>query len=734
MGEARSSSGSQVNRLAANVSTKLKQLASNPPELSVYLKTHSNCVEAMLKPRGLSYEILNGSGLKRVYGTRFEDLNLRDNPLQDAAFKNASKAAQNQKRVQILQPFSNPSGSRDNLKNDSSVVEKTVEVFNETPYQQFFVPVVLDGKSAGVLHVWFDPANQATTQGRQRMLIGLCEELSAYLRNRRSVDLSNEVTRLNTYSHLLEDLAGDIDLESVSWSLVNFARETVECERVSIFSVKDYPSENLGMPEFELLACSGLKRPHPRSEQAEILKGAVRELGKVTLQTEETPKLPAKVSVDENSSELPKLPAADAAETDGPKDDEEKAAREESETKEPEEQKAPAMPRGSRPQFRLIFTYRDPSKKKDRPDALNTYFDLIPMNWATTLPLFDRNGMLCGILLFEGQESADKAQKTFLPMRDLAYSGGRAIGTALYWNNRRSLRLAKGVEGFKQRVNKTPPRRIFLKVGIPVLAVIGLLLMPINFKVRGNATLRPQVAQTLPAAVPERLAEVHVREGQRVEEGQLLAELDTSEQELMLQQLNQDRMQFLAESDMARDAGNEVQMRIASLRAEGAATEVERLRREIELAKIAAPFDGVVTGPLNIRQRKGQVFRLGEPVIELARLENWEVRIDVREQDIVFLNRELSDHQSVRVRVKFNADPTTEHGLEVSDQGELSYGLETQQGVYAFAVVLPMELPEGSAEKFRVGYSGNAIFELGRRPLGYVFFRDFIHFIKLRWF
>jgi len=369
MGEAPSSSSSQINRLAANVSTKLKQLASDPPELSAYLKTHASCVEAMLKPRGLSYEILNGNGLKRVYGNRLEELNLRENPLQDAAFKNASKTAHAQKRVQLLQPLSNQSGSRVNLKKESSVAEKTVELFNETPYQQFFVPVVADGKSTGVLHVWFDPANQATVQGWQRMLIGLCDELAAYLRNRRSLDLSQEVTRLNTYSHLLEDLAGDIELESVSWSLVNFARETVECERVSIFSVKDYPNGNGVMPDFDLLACSGLKRPHPRSEQAEILKGAVRELAKVTLQLEEPPKPSSEALAKNAAAELPKLPAAE-------KEGEEKRGSEEAETekgKERESPKAPAMPTGNRPQFRLIFTYRDPTKKKDRPDEFDSY-------------------------------------------------------------------------------------------------------------------------------------------------------------------------------------------------------------------------------------------------------------------------------------------------------------------------------------------------------------------------
>ncbi len=725
METASATTATQVNRIAASISAQLKQLANNPPELSAYLKAHAKLVNSVLKPRGLSYEMRNGKAMQRIFSNRLEELNLRANASQDSAFRNAALISAETNKVQILQPLSGPSHGRQTLTNDSAVSDQHIQPFNETPFQQFFVPIPMDGKAAGVLHVWFDPSNAETVNLRQSLLISLSEGITAYLKARRSLDLSKEVTRLNTYSHLLEDLAGDLELDSVAWSLVNFSRETVECERVSIFSVKDYPANGTKVPEFEILACSGLKRPHPRSEHAEVLKAVVRDLAKMTLEADQKataslpePK-PAKNGASDNASKL--TPVS-------------KEEPKEQETGVETENKPPPMPTGKRPQFKLIFTYRDPEKAKARPEAINHYFDHIPMNWATTLPLFDREGSLCGILLFEGQDSAEKAQKSFVPMTDLAYSGGRAVGTALYWHGRKSLRLAQGLQRFKQRIHKTPRRKAFLKVGLPILAVVGLMFLPMEFKVRGSVVLRPTVSESIPAAISERLENIHVREGQQVSEGELLAELDTRDLQLEMQQALQERETHTAEADTARSQRDDARLRLALLKAEQADTNYQLLQREIELSKIRAPFDGVVTGPLNISQRKGQVLRLGEPIIEMARLEDWEVKIDVREQDLIHLSNTLEQDFSVPVRLKFNADPTTEYELSVTDPTQLAYGLEIGKGSYSFAVVLPMQASMEQLSQFRVGYSGNAVFEMGRRPLAYVFFRDFVHFIKLRWF
>ena len=69
----------------------------------------------------------------------------------------------------------------------------------------------------------------------------------------------------------------------------------------------------------------------------------------------------------------------------------------------------------------------------------------------------------------------------------------------------------------------------------------------------------------------------------------------------------------------------------------------------------------------------------------------------------------------------------------LSDAHQLSYGLETHQGKYAFVAVLPID-ESIDAENLKMGYTGNAEFMLGRKPLAYIMFRDVVHFFKVRWF
>ena len=476
---------------------------------------------------------------------------------------------------------------------------------------------------------------------------------------------------------------------------------------------------------YEILACSGLKRPHTKSEQAEILKELVKALADYSLDSEDNAKSQNPAVADPPDKGDAQL--TETVQEDIKPDEIEKPAREST------EQPAPALAPGERPQYRLVFTYRESGKEEDRPDAVNLYFDAIPMNWATTIPLFDRESNICGILLFEGQKDPDKVKSTFLQMRDLAYSGGRALGTSLYWHNRRSLRIAHSVARINTHYTKTRRRRLLTKIMLPVTILSLFMCLPVSFKIRGGATLRPTSYQTLPAMVASRVIDVLVKEGDSVSRGDLLAVLDSRDLRLQLQQAEQEYQRNMAESDLALNMGNETRMQVAQLNAWQSAALADKLRYELSMTEIRAPFDGIVVGPLNLSMRVGQVLKIGEPVLEMAEPGKWEAKIEVREQDLIYLDRLLSEKKTIPVEIKFNADPTRIHYLEVNDPSQLAYGLETRSGNYAFALVVPFDDISG-AEELKMGYSGRATFNTGKRALAFVLFRDFIHFLKLRLF
>lgn len=723
----------QAQQVIAGISAQLSQLAKNPPDLAAYLRAHANLLNEALHPQGLSYKILSGSTFKRLFSVNLKQLNLKDNPPQDESFRKAVEKVAVGKNPIVFAAHAHSQKTHQSLNNETAVTSDHLALFNDTPFEQFFIPIPVDSKVAGVLQVWFKPVNQETTKSRLMLLKHFCEEIVLYFRSRQATDLTQEITRLNTYSHLLEDLAGDIDLDSVAWNIVNYARETVACERVSIFNVKDILNQNGHGLDFEILACSGLKRPHVRSEQAEILKELVRELAKFTLNNTREGSLNQKTlppsitpQVEADKSFKPLIERNESSET--IINDQKSALTKDAVV---EEKPTHSLPTGDRPRFNLTFTYRDKEKTATRPEAINQYFELLPMNWATSLPLFDRAGQVCGILLFEGQKDADKAKGTFLNMRDLAYSGGRSLGTSLYWNKQRSYKLIQSIAQLKSRYINTNKRSLMLKVWLPIVIALLILCMPVRFKIGGEAMLRPTNFQSLSSMVSARLDKVLVREGQSVHKGDLLAVIETRDLALQLHQAQQEYQRYLAESDLARNIGDETLMQIAQLSASKQAALADKYKFQISQAEVRAPFDGVIIGPLNLQMRVGDVLNKGDTIVEMAQPDSWEVKIDIREQDLVFLEKSLLNEKAIRSELKFNADPTKTHTLILSDLAQLSYGLETRFGNYAFAAILPINESMDTGQ-LKIGYTGNAEFLMGRRPLAYIMFRDVVHFFRVR--
>lgn len=727
-----SPASNQLQHFINGISARLAQLAKDPPDLVVYLRAHAECIDAGLKPVGFSYEMQNGPVFQAVFRRNVESLGYRESPEQENAFQRALRLAAAQRKPLLIPANTHHATGVQGLSVEDSPAPDELPLFNRTPYEQMFIPILLGESAVGVLHVWFQPAAGAASQTRMTLLKQICGEIELYLKARRARDVSQEVTRLSTYSRLLEELAGDTDLESVSWNLVNYAREAVACERVCLFIANNYDRALSSEPltgeleyEFELHACSGLKKPHPRSEQAMTLQRVAQKLTQMSLV--KTGVLPAATDAAEPA------PAAEASEPAGngvpaPRAAEKPAGK-------PEAPAASAGPGGTdRPRMQITLMVRDPAKTATRPPEVNEYFDLMPMNWATVIPLFDRDQRVCGILLFEGAKVEEKLGNSLKPMLELAVSAGRALGTALYWNQHRSLRLARSFVNLRQSYVSTPARRKWLRIGLPVAIALAVLLFPITYRIKGNASVLAVKQTTLPALVNARLLEVNVREGQAVRQGDVLARFDTRDLELQLRQLDQEYERSLLESDTALTQGNEPQMQMARLNAAKAAAMTQKIRRDIDHATLRAPFDGLVLGAQTLSTRIGEVLRLGDPLLEVVDPNAWQVKASLREQDLIQLDERLRAHGPLPASLRLAANPAHRYELELSSDSQLAYGLDTTNGKYEFTAVLPLNASLDDPGLMKSGFTGRISFEAGTRPVAYVLFKDFVRFMLVRFF
>lgn len=719
----------QLQRFANDITAKLAQLAKDPPELLAYLRVHADCIVAALRPVGFAYQMQNGTDFQRVLQGNLESLNFRNLPEQENAFHRAVRLAAGKRQPVLIPPNTLPSMGLQGLAVEDAPAPEELPLFNRTAFEQIFIPILLGQSAVGVLHVWFQPIDTNTSQARVALLKQICGEVELYLKARRLNDISQEVTRLSTYSRLLEELAGDLDLDSISWNVVNFARETVACDRVCLFIAKDYgrkvalTSSHSLEDEFELYACSGLKRPNPRSEQAVVLQSVAQKLTQMSLAMPATTSSAANDGTTEsNARNSSAEPAPQKALPVAVQNGSDKAAS------------APPPVGVIRPRTQVTLMMRDPAKAATRPTEVNEYFEMMPMNWATVLPLFDRENRVCGIVLFEGTKASEKLPATITQMRDLAISAGRALGTSLHLSRQPSIRLAQNWVQLRQTYVNTPAKQKLIRYGLPVLATIAILLFPITYRLKGDASVLPVNQTSLPVLVNSRLVEVSVHEGETVKKGQVLAHFDTRDLELQLRQAEQEVERSLVEGDTAMNLGLEAQMQVARLNAAKSKTIADKIRHDIAISTLVAPFDGMVVGAQTLSTRIGEVIRIGEPVLEVVDPTEWQVKISMREQDLIYLGERLSQYGPVPASLTLIADPSRSYDLELNSSNQLSYGLDTTKSKYEFIAMLPLSTNLDDVRLLKSGFAGRATFRTGKRPIAYIWFHDFINFIRVRFF
>ena len=764
-----------VQRQLNDVSARLAQLAKESPDFPVYLKAHAECILQLLRPQGLSYEMLAGKSFQRMVASGWDSLGLKDSPEQAESFRKALFRVAETGHPLTLPPRLQPSGNLPGLQPQDAPAPEELTLFNSTNFEVFFVPILSANVVVGVLHIWFIPVDAQGSQLRAVLLRQICGEVELYLKARRSGDLAAEVTRVTTYAKLLEEISGETDVESVGWNIVNYAREAVNCDRVSLLVAKgrgDEPvDENwIGLDQdYELGASSGLRRPHPRSEQAVILKRLAERLTQMSLSNSakrkaKTPATPAALQGKgangaplngsapngvngangaHKDSEISITPTSAAQPAGGkpvegkPADSSAPATVSSTEVAEDQVEDTPETKpvkptSGSRPTMQLTLVQRDPAKVATRPAEVNEYFDAVPMNWATVMPLFDRQERVRGILLFEGIKKPEKLDATILQMRDLAISAGRTLGAALYWQRQPAARLARRWINARNRIVHTPRREKWVRFGVPALVLLVLLVFPITFNVKGEARVEPRERVSLAAFAATKLLSVEVREGQAVTAGQILAQFDTLDLELQIRAARQELDRSLIEADAALSSGEELKMQSARLAANKSRIALEKYERDLDRLTIKAPFDGIVLGAGNLSSRIGQVPKPGEAVLEVIDPRSWKVRIDLREQDLRTLDYRLAEHSPIEGSVRLAANPTHAYDLAITQRDQLRYGLDSSRGEYSFQVSLPLEAEPSQLDVLKSGFAGRASFDCGRRPVAYVLFHDFINFLRLR--
>lgn len=199
-------------------------------------------------------------------------------------------------------------------------------------------------------------------------------------------------------------------------------------------------------------------------------------------------------------------------------------------------------------------------------------------------------------------------------------------------------RVRAGAIVLRYRLKDPTERRLrWSLLSVIWLLTVGLL-WPLPYHVSGTARLEGSVQRVLSAAQDGYLREVHVRPGDVVKTGQLLAELSDDE----LQSSRRARQADVAQQENsfaeAFARGDRAQAAQAQAKLAEAKAQLGLVDQQLSRVRLTAPFDGVVIQG-DLRQQLGGPVKRGEPLLTLAPGLDWRVILEVGESDVAKLER-----------------------------------------------------------------------------------------------
>lgn len=333
------------------------------------------------------------------------------------------------------------------------------------------------------------------------------------------------------------------------------------------------------------------------------------------------------------------------------------------------------------------------------------------------LPLRDDQGAIGAIGLVNGDaEFLSESERETLAI--LGNQTAVAIRNAQLYQQVPLAGFLKPLAERKQKFMAAMPKARWMKwAWRGGIAAALLIAIPIPLRIGANATVVPAEHRTVTAEAGGIAERVLIHEGSVVEPGQLLAVLDSTEDQLKLVQARTSlaiAQRALADAEFQRDPAAAGQARI-QMQLYQAETELEQKR--VDDARLVAPISGVVVTP-RVEQKVGTMLGSGEVFCELVDESRMAVTMDVPETDLPVLRA------GAPVRIKLNSLPVeTLYGtLE-----RIGAATEAQEGEQFFVVRANFTNPGFAARDGMVGkakiLAGGGWFSSGWYPIGYVIFR-----------
>jgi RND family efflux transporter MFP subunit len=383
----------------------------------------------------------------------------------------------------------------------------------------------------------------------------------------------------------------------------------------------------------------------------------------------------------------------------------------------------------------LFIVQRDGEIDDPRPETrekFKRYFEETGVRAFYALPLADDQGRV-GILAFESSDPEFLSEAHLEMIKVLAGQATVAVRNASLYREVPFIGVLEPILQKKQQFLAMEHRRRRTMLVGAGIAVLALIVVPLPMRVDGVATVAPAHMANIQPEVEGVVAKVHVREGDEVKRGTVLADLEDWDYRAALTEAEAKRNEARALMNRALAANDGTEAGIQRVQADYWTAEATRARERLDRTHLRSPIDGVVATP-HVENLVGRRLEFGDTFAEVADTRRATVDVEVADGDVALLE---AGEPAV---VKLDAFPTHTFQGKLEVISPLSQ-VEEEHRVFFARVAVPNDDPDAL---MRSGMQGRGKIDVrgswypaGWRPAGYVLFRSTAKWMRLKlwsWF
>ena len=337
------------------------------------------------------------------------------------------------------------------------------------------------------------------------------------------------------------------------------------------------------------------------------------------------------------------------------------------------------------------------------------YFADVGYRSFYAVPLADDQGQT-GILCFESSDPDFLSLAHQEVIKILAGQATVALRNAQLYREVPFIGLLEPVLQKKRRFLSMEKSRRRLTVAAAVAVAFFLAVCPFPMRLSGNVVVGPQRKGDVTASVEGVVKKVYLREGDRVRQGSLVADLEDWDYRAAAGAAQAKYDTAKSEMNRALANGDATEAGIQRSQLDFWTAELKRAQERMERTHLRAPIDGVIATPY-LENMLGRHLAIGDTFAEVIDTSKALVDVAIEEDDVKYLR--AGEHASV----KLEAFPARTFKGEVQTVSQKSQAAGDGRVYFARVVV------GNAGAEMRAGMQGRGKVAAGWHTAGFVLLR-----------